>query len=40
MYRILTADCRNRRQVFTGPLAETLSLLKQQGYIILSYRRT
>ena len=39
MYRILTADSRNVRKWFSGPLAETLDLLKQSGFVILTYER-
>ena len=39
MYKILTADKRNHRKYFIGPLAETIALLKQSGFVILKYER-
>lgn len=39
MYRILAANRANRRKTFTGPLAETMAVLKAAGWIILSYTR-
>lgn len=39
MYRIHTLNQRNKRQSFTGPLAETLAVLKAEGFTILNWER-
>lgn len=39
MFRIQTLNPHNHRQAFTGPLAETLAVLKAEGFIILNWER-